>query len=68
MKTLTAAILKDPSISDEEAEMMYNEISSRRGGPVVVLLDPSPSLTPRDGESSQKPWPVSERLAARKSR
>ncbi len=68
MKTLTPVILKDPSISDEEAEMIYNEISSRRGGPVVLFLDPDPSPTQRDEKSLPARWPVSERLAARKSR
>ena len=54
------AVLKHPSISDEEVERLLNSISSRRGGPVVLLLDPPLSPTPRDGKSSQKPWPVSE--------
>ncbi len=60
MQTLNGVVQKHPMISDEEAEEILDWISSRRGGPVVLFLDPAPSLTPRDGTSSQKPWPVSE--------
>ena len=57
------AVSRDPSIPDEEVEMLINWISSRRGGPVVVFID---LLKPTwmDEKSSQKSWPVSERLAA----
>ncbi len=55
-------VSKDPMISDEEVWELINWISSWRAGPLVLFLDPGLSLTPRDEISSQKPWPVSERL------
>ena len=61
-------VSRDPSISDEEVERLLNSISSRLGGPVVLFLDPAPSPTQRDEKSLPARWPVSERLAARKSR
>ena len=52
------AILRDPSIPDETVEALINSTYLKDGVPVVLLLDPSFSPTPRDGRSSQKPWPA----------
>ncbi len=68
MKTLTPVILKDPSISNEEALKIYNEISSRMGPGVVLFLDGFPSPTQKDENSLPARWQASERRAARKSR
>ncbi len=52
------AILRDPSIPDEEVEELISLTSSEAEGPVVLLIDPPLSPTPRGGRSSQKPWPA----------
>ena len=50
------AILRDPSISDEEVERLIKQYS-KDGAPVILILDPDISPTPRDERSSPAPWP-----------
>ena len=54
-------ILRHPSTSDEEVEHLINLTSSRRGGPVILLIEPPFSPTPRGEHSLPARWPVSER-------
>ena len=56
MSTSTPAVLKDPSISDEEVEQILNLSCFKDAAPAVLFLDPSPTL--KGENSSQKPWPV----------
>ena len=57
------AILRSPLTSDDTVEGLIQDslTSSSDEGPVVLLIDPLPSPTPRDEPSSQGRWPVFER-------
>ena len=50
------AILRDPSISDEEVERILNLDCLKGRERVILIIDPDPSPTPRDGRSSPAPW------------
>ncbi len=51
------SILVHPSVSDEEVWRLINSISSRRGGPVILIIEPACELE-RESRSSHAPWPA----------
>ena len=58
------AVLRHPSISDEEVWDLINLASSKRGGPVVLIIEPA--FEPERGARSlPASWPVLERLLER---
>ena len=55
-------ILVHPSVSDEEVWDLINRTSSRRGGPVILLIEPH--FKPLKGSRSLPGrWPVSAKRA-----
>ncbi len=55
------AVLRHPSIPDEEVWDLINRCSSKYGGPVVLIIEPACELE-RGARSLPASWPVLEKL------
>ena len=64
------AILRHPSTSDEEVWRLIKSslISLKRGGRVILLIEPALPWTRREGRLSHASWPVLGKRVAPTSR